>query len=75
MAGLTGLLPRGPERTSDVVSEVSGRCQPAGPRPGCLHQEQARGAEKQRAQLLAAFTPLSAILVLSEMKLVLLSED
>ena len=76
MAGLTGPLPGGPERTSDVVSKVSGRCQAAGPRPGGLHQEQARGPEKQRGQLLAASAPpLSAVLLLSEMKLVLPSED
>lgn len=76
MAGVTGPRPGGPARTSDVVSEASRRCQAAGPRPGGPHQEQARGPEKQRGQLLAASArPLSAAFFFSEMKPVLPSED
>ncbi|KAL4667883.1 hypothetical protein H8959_006572 [Pygathrix nigripes] len=70
--GQTDIQGLGPARTSDVVSEVCGRCQPAGPRPAELHQEQARGPEKQQGQLPL---PLLLLLMPSYLFLILLSQD
>lgn len=61
-----GHLPSGPESTSDVVSEVCARCQPAG-----IIQADCT----QHSQAIAFALPFGVIWFLSETKLVLLSED